>query len=86
MATERTNTGMDCEFLEEHTQIFTITEPIAKRAGTLRGQLQQKGITKTQADLLIAATAAHHSLTVVTHNVKDFEGCGVAVLDPFRTT
>lgn len=35
------------------------------------------------ADLMIAATALEHGLTVVTRNVSDFEASGVAVLDPF---
>jgi predicted nucleic acid-binding protein len=36
------------------------------------------------ADLMIAATALEHGLTVVTRNVSDFEPSGVPVLDPFR--
>jgi toxin FitB len=34
-------------------------------------------------DAMIAATADVHNLTVVTRNVRDFEGLGVGVLDPF---
>jgi toxin FitB len=34
-------------------------------------------------DAMIAATADVHNLTVVTRNVRDFEGLGVKVLDPF---
>ena len=32
---------------------------------------------------MIAATALEHNLTVVTRNVKDFAGLGVAVLNPW---
>ena len=35
-------------------------------------------------DAMIAATAEIHNLTVVTRNVRDFEGLGVAVLNPFE--
>ena len=35
-------------------------------------------------DAMIAATAAVHGLTVVTRNVRDFDGLGVRTLNPFR--
>lgn len=36
-------------------------------------------------DALLAATALHHDLTVVTRNVKDFDVPGLRVIDPFST-
>ena len=36
-----------------------------------------------ERDALIAATALVHDLTLVTRNVKGFDGTGVRVLDPF---
>lgn len=39
---------------------------------------------RNEADALIAATALVHGLTVVTHNVRDFEGTGVVVIDPWQ--
>jgi toxin FitB len=36
-------------------------------------------------DAMIAATAAVNGLTVVTRNVRDFEGFGVKVVDPFSS-
>ncbi|MDE2824039.1 MAG: type II toxin-antitoxin system VapC family toxin, partial [Chloroflexota bacterium] len=36
------------------------------------------------ADLLIAATALEHGLTVVTGNIRHFEPTGVTTLNPFR--
>ncbi len=35
------------------------------------------------SDALIAATALHHGLTLVTRNTKDFEIPGLSVLNPF---
>ncbi|MGJ8726262.1 MAG: PIN domain-containing protein [Roseibacillus sp.] len=35
-------------------------------------------------DLLIAATALVHDLTVVTRNVKHFHDTGVKILNPWR--
>jgi len=34
-------------------------------------------------DGLMAATAVHHGMTLVTHNVEDVERSGLGVLDPF---
>ncbi len=39
---------------------------------------------RNEADALIAATAIVHGLTVVTRNIRDFEGAGVIVVDPWR--
>jgi hypothetical protein len=50
----------------------------ARRWGILSGELGHAG-----ADLLIAATALEHGLTVVTRNLRHFVPAGVEVLDPF---
>lgn len=36
-------------------------------------------------DALIAATALHHNLTVVTRNVRDYEASGVPAFDPWNS-
>ena len=46
------------------------------------GQLSQR-LGHTNADLLIAATALEHGLTVVTRNIRHFEPTGVDVVNPF---
>lgn len=38
---------------------------------------------RNEVDALIAATALSHGLTVVTRNVKDFEGTGAIIADPW---
>ncbi len=67
----------------EQCHIFPVTEMIARCAGTLRGQFSVRGIVRDQADMLIAATAQVHQLTLVTRNTRDFEGCGIGLLNPF---
>ena len=66
----------------EQCHIFPVTEMIARCAGTLRGQFSVRGIVRDQADMLIAATAQVHQLTLVTRNTRDFEGCGIGLLNP----
>ena len=53
--------------------------------GTARrwGQLSA-AIGNDSVDLLIAATALEHGLTVVTRNVRHFEPTGVPVVSPFE--
>ncbi|MEM6451102.1 MAG: type II toxin-antitoxin system VapC family toxin [Cyanobacteria bacterium P01_D01_bin.105] len=70
-------------FLAEQVVILPVTTETAKRAGELRGLLRKKGASRSQADMLIAATAQQHQLTVVTRNTKDFEGCGIPLLNPY---
>ena len=38
-----------------------------------------------EADALIAATALVHGLAVATRNIRDYEGTGVIVVDPWRS-
>jgi predicted nucleic acid-binding protein len=67
----------------EQVQVLDITPSVARRAGEMRALLQGNGQVRTQADMMIAATAQVHGLTLVTRNTRDFDGCGVAVLNPF---
>jgi len=71
------------KFIESYCLILPITEKIARTAGILRGEFRQKGVTRTQADLLIGATAMEHELILATRNEKDFTNCGLIVFNPF---
>lgn len=70
-------------FVNEMCDVLPVTDEIARLSGRLRGQLRATGKVRTQADMLIAATAAINGLTLVTRNEKDFAGCGIALLNPF---
>ncbi len=69
-------------FMQRATVLPT-TEIISRRAGEMRAQLALAAQVRAQTDMLIAATAQLHALTLVTRNVHDFDGCGIAVLNPF---
>jgi predicted nucleic acid-binding protein len=71
------------DFIDSACRVLDVTTPIARHAGVLRGQLRKRGRPRTQADMLIAATAALHGLTLATRNERDFEDCGISVVNPF---
>jgi toxin FitB len=57
---------------------------VAVRWAELVVDLKSRGRTLPTLDSMIAATALHHDLTVVTRNTRDFEAGGVKVVDPFK--
>lgn len=59
-------------------RILPVDVRVAAHWGRLSGRVGHDG-----ADLLIAATALVHGLTVVTRNVRHFLPTGAAVIDPF---
>jgi toxin FitB len=59
-------------------RILPVTPSIARKWGQLSAQLGHEG-----ADLLIAATALVHGMTVATRNVRHFEVTKVALVNPF---
>ncbi len=59
-------------------QILPFDLQTARRWGELSASLGNDS-----ADLMIAATALEHGLTVVTRNMTDFEPTGVPVFNPF---
>ena len=63
--------------------ILDVTPAIARASGELRAAREARGRRVAMADMLIAATALAHGLTLATRNVRDFESCGVSLVDPF---
>jgi len=52
--------------------------------GELTATAQKRGRAIPAADGLIAATALHHGLHVMTRNTPDFEATGVLLLNPWK--
>ncbi|MDX2093015.1 MAG: type II toxin-antitoxin system VapC family toxin [Kofleriaceae bacterium] len=72
-------------FFEDHCRVVDVSAQIARHAGILRAQHSTRGRVRSQADMLIAATAAQHGLAVATRNTRDFDDCGVSVVNPFES-
>lgn len=82
----RPNLRIECwldAMLSSVSSVLDVTAAIARHAGVLRGQLAARGKVRDQGDMLIAATAAFHGLTLATRNVRHFDGCGITLVDPF---
>ncbi|NVD43335.1 type II toxin-antitoxin system VapC family toxin [Ensifer sp. HO-A22] len=60
-------------------RILTVDDTVATRCAHLHVPDR-----RNEADALIAATALVHDMVIVTRNVRDFEGTGVVVVDPWQ--
>lgn len=65
----------------DHT--FDVTPAIARASGELRAAREGAGRRVAHADMLIAATALVHGLPLATRNTRDFQGCGIVLVNPF---
>jgi tRNA(fMet)-specific endonuclease VapC len=53
--------------------VLGINRSTARLFAVIRGELRRKGQLIPHPDLFIAATAIHHNLTLVTHNIRDYD-------------
>jgi toxin FitB len=64
-------------------RILDFDVPTARMAGIISDRARGQGDAPGFADIIIAATAQRHGLTILSRNLKHFAPLGVAVLDPF---
>jgi predicted nucleic acid-binding protein len=65
------------------SRILGTDEAVWRAFGRIKGSLEAVGRPKDDFDVLIAATAAVHQLTLVTRNTRHFEDSGVRTLNPW---
>jgi len=65
-------------------RILPIDTAIADRWGLLAAEAKRKGKPLSIIDGLLAATALHHNLTVVSRNASDFRNTPAQVLNPWE--
>ncbi len=66
----------------EH-RVIPVDERVALAWGDLMGEAKRRGRGMSSMDGLIAATAVAHGLVLATRNIKDFEGVGINLIDPW---
>ena len=64
-------------------RVLQVTEDIMLKWRLLVEEGRKKGHTFSQPDLIIAATAIHHGLTMVTRDRSDYDKAHVPVVNPW---
>ena len=65
-------------------RILPVDTAIADRWGVIATEAKRRGKALSVIDGLLAATALHYNLTVVSRNASDFMGVQVQVLNPWE--
>lgn len=66
-------------------RVLDITEDIMLKWRLLVEEGRKRGHTYGQPDLIIAAMALHHGLTIVSRDTREYEMANVKVLNPWKT-
>jgi predicted nucleic acid-binding protein len=71
-------------FVEEFDgRVLAFDDQAALAYAQIFAARRRAGRPGATADLMIAAIAQIHAASVVTRNVRDFDGCGVPVINPW---
>lgn len=65
--------------------ICELDEQAALKAGRFLAAREAQGRPVEDADMMIAGIAAELGASIATRNVRDFEGLGLTVVDPWAT-
>ena len=70
--------------LDFQARILPFDSPAAKAYAEIAAQRRAAGRPIAEADCQIAAIARATAAPIATRNVKDFDGCGVRVINPWN--
>jgi toxin FitB len=77
-------TWLEVDLQARFGRIVPIDAAIADRWGLIAAETTRRGKALSIIDGLLAATAIHHNLTVVSRNATDFTNTQVQVLNPWE--
>jgi predicted nucleic acid-binding protein len=67
-------------------RVLAFDAATARIAGAMADRARGQGHAPGFADIIIAATAQHHGLTILSRNLRHFAPLGIAVIDPYATS
>ena len=65
-------------------RVISFDEAAAQEYGPMAASREKAGFNTDTVDLMIAASARSCSASIATRNVRDFEGCGVTIINPWE--
>jgi predicted nucleic acid-binding protein len=65
-------------------RVLAVTEDVLLKWRLLVEEGRKTGHTFSQPDLMIAAIAAHHGMTIVTRDRRQYDKAGVPVMNPWE--
>ena len=65
-------------------RVLSLTEDILLQWRLMADVSRRSGYTYPEPDFLLAATAFHHNLTVLSRDIEPFQRAGVAVVNPWQ--
>ncbi|MDO9356618.1 MAG: type II toxin-antitoxin system VapC family toxin [Solirubrobacteraceae bacterium] len=71
-------------FMAFSDRVLSFDESAAQRYAVLVAEREAAGTPGSAFDAQIAAICLDHVAPLATHNVKDFEGCGLTLIDPWE--
>lgn len=72
--------------LSLNSEVISFDERAANTFGELAANRQKAGFNTAMLDLMIAAIALTHNAKLATRNTRDFEGCGIELINPWQVT
>ncbi len=65
-------------------RIYSFDEEAAYIYGDIAAKREKEGFNTDAVDLMIAAIVKSQNASIATRNTKDFEGCGIKIINPWE--
>lgn len=66
-------------------RIFSFDEEAAYIYGHVAAKREKEGFNIDAVDLMIAAIVKSQNASIATRNIRDFEGCGIKIINPWES-